>query len=213
MNNEFVEILAKALSEKVLIASWNYLFWFLLLNLILSFGAAYCASYFAKKGENRANSEDLGTIKESLSVTTKLSEQIKAAVFDKLGRAEKLERYIVAVLDSETYYWKRVVNEVKNGDPFSLEASPLQTATMICSLYFPELEEVHAKLKEVTSKLDEKLNACSLKIQAGELCIQSDADECQNFMKSYALQRGEILSEATNLAKIIHAEIHNDQPD
>src|SRR6185503_8591540 len=111
MDSTQIRFVADEVLNHGFIINWRFDL-LLLFAWILSISvSAFIGAYFSRKGENRANSEDLEAIKNQLRETTLVTEGIRTNLERMSGRhlkiedlkREKLEAYLVAIEESAQY--------------------------------------------------------------------------------------------------------------
>ena len=144
------EIVAQTISE-------NWAFWvvYVCLTVLLSASGAFLGGYVKKRAEQAALEADFDAVKTQLRQTTALTESIKTDIkrlaerSEKLRwlKQEKLELYLVSVLGVADYYYAVMYHRFFDSEAVT-EGDPWKTATMLQTLYLPELGAAHAALSE-----------------------------------------------------------------
>lgn len=142
------EIVAQTIAE-------NWIFWAVLacLTVVLSASGAFLGGYIKKRAEQVALEADFDAVKKQLHETTALTESIKTDIKQLAERSEKLrwlkqeklEAYVVSILGVTDYLSAEMYYRFFDSDPPKV-GDPWRTATMLQTLYLPELAVAHAAL-------------------------------------------------------------------
>ncbi len=153
MSPDVIRSLAAEIVNQTILGNSLFYILLVLITAVVSAGGAYIATYFAKRAEHAALRADFQSVKTQLEETTALSESIKTEIKHIGERAEKhywvkrekLEAYVVAV--GRGVRWLSEDMQFRFFDaPEPPDEDPLDTATMLQSLYLPELDAKHSLL-------------------------------------------------------------------
>lgn len=153
MPAETLRALASEIVAQTIAGNWA--FWAVLacLTVIFSASGAFFGAYVKKRAEQAALEADFDAVKKQLHETTALTESIKIDIKHLAERSErvrwlkqeKLEAYIVSVLEVVDYYSADMYHRFFDSEP-PKAGDPWRTATMLQTLYLPELAAPHAAL-------------------------------------------------------------------
>lgn len=156
MNPETLKILTTEIVAQTIAENW--VFWAVLacLSFLLSATGAFLGGYIRKRAEQAALVADFDAVKKQLHESTALTESIKTEIKHLAERSEKirwlkqekLEQYIVHVLSVVDYYSAEMYRRFFDAEPPKGD-DPWKTATMLQTLYLPELATTHAALSGV----------------------------------------------------------------
>ncbi len=159
MSPETIRALASEIVSQTIVGNWTFYAVLACLTILLSAGGAFLGSYIKRRAEHAALEADFDAVKRQLHDTTVLTESIKTDVkrlsdrSEKLRwlKQEKLEEYVVAVLKTVDYYSEEMRHRFFDAD-LPVGDDPWKTATMLQTLYLPELAGPHAALSGATGE-------------------------------------------------------------
>lgn len=153
MSAETLKALASEIVAQTISENWG--FWLVLtcLTLLSSTFGAFLGGYAKKRAEQAAIEADFDAVKKQLHDTTALTESIKTDIKHLAERSEKLrwlkqeklEQYVVSVLGVVDYYSADMYHRFFDSEA-ATGGDPWKTATMLQTLYLPELKAPHEAL-------------------------------------------------------------------
>ena len=153
MHPETLKALASEIAAQTI--SENWAFWVVLASLttLLSASGAFLGAYLKKRAEQAALLAAFEAVKKQMRETTALTESIKTDIKHLAERSEKLrwlkqeklEEYVVSVLRVADHYSADMYHKFFDSEP-PKESDPWKTATMLQTLYLPELAATHAAM-------------------------------------------------------------------
>lgn len=153
MTPDAIRALANEIVAQTISGNWTFYAVLACLTVILSAAGAFLGAYFKKRAEHAALEADFDDVKKQLSATTALTESIKTDIKHLAERSEKLrwlkqeklEEYVVLVLETVDYYSADMSHRFFDSE-LPTGGDPWKTATMLQTLYLPELARSHAAL-------------------------------------------------------------------
>ncbi|MFN3885715.1 MAG: hypothetical protein ACK4MG_02050 [Aquabacterium sp.] len=159
MQPETLKLLASEIVNQTILGNWAY--WAVLgcLAIILSASGAFLGAYMRKRAEHAAVQADFDALKKQLHETTALSESIKSDIKHLAERSEKirwlkqekLEAYVMHALEISDYYSADMYHRFFDAEP-PKGGDPWKIASMLQTLYLPELAAEHAALSRSLSE-------------------------------------------------------------
>lgn len=151
MTPEIIRALATEIVSQTILSNWLFYVVLACITVLLSAGGAFLSSYFVKRAELAAQTAGFDELKRQLRETTALSESIKVDIKQLAERSEKLqwlkreklEDYVVAVFRGVEYLSKDMQHRYFDAEA-PTEENPLLIASMLQTLYLPELDQQHA---------------------------------------------------------------------
>ncbi|MBC7598260.1 MAG: hypothetical protein H7238_04480 [Polaromonas sp.] len=143
--------MATEIVSQTVLTSWLYYVVLACLTILTAGAGGFFGGYLKRRAEHAAIHADFESLKQQLRETTSVTESIKAEIqrmserSEKLRwqKQEKLEKYITTTLGTVDWYSRDVQHRFFDAEAPS-EVDPYRTASMLQSLYLPELAIVHA---------------------------------------------------------------------
>ena len=151
MAPDILRSLAEDISRQIVLNNWLFYVIFGSLTLVVSALGAYLSTYMSRKAERLASRRGFEQVLEQLKQSTALTESIRADVHSLAARteklrwlkSEKLEEYLVETLRSADFMSKDMQHRFFDS-PASSDEDPFMRASMLQTLYLPELENAHS---------------------------------------------------------------------
>lgn len=159
MTPDAIRSLANEIVAQTISGNWTFYAVLACLTVILSAAGAFLGSYFKKRAEQAALEADFEAVKKQLHLTTALTESIKTDIKHLAERSEKLrwlkqeklEEYVVSVLETVDYYSTDMSHRFFDAE-LPTGGDPWKRATMLQTLYLPELAASHAALSQAVGE-------------------------------------------------------------
>jgi len=153
MTPETLRALASEIVAQTIAGNWTFYAVLACLTVILSASGAFLGAYVKKRAEHAALEADFEAVKKQIHETTALTESIKTDIKHLAERSEKLrwlkqeklEEYVVSILKTVDYYSADMSHRFFDAE-LPVGSDPWKTATMLQTLYLPELAGPHAAL-------------------------------------------------------------------
>jgi hypothetical protein len=147
MQPDLIREIAEAIFRDQLLLNWRFYVLIGSFSFIAGMGGSFATSYLKKRGETFATKADMKEILRQLSVTTRLTEEVRSAVsladwttkeWQTIRRL-KLEELLSAAylldqwLDHQRSKWL-------HDKSISSDEAPMERLRLLTALYFPELQ-------------------------------------------------------------------------
>jgi hypothetical protein len=157
MDDPIATQIATAVTSGGLELSWPFYVFWSLIAVLGSFCGSYVSSYARKHAETIATKDDLKEILAQLKATTRTTEEIRSEISHsdwrqrewKATRRAKLEELLTAA-NSINGYLERERSSLIFSKQVDELPDPLDKISMLCSLYFGELEVKAGELAEAS---------------------------------------------------------------
>ncbi|UCM44572.1 hypothetical protein [Aeromonas dhakensis] len=155
MKDEQIKTIVKSILNETILDDWYFYLLFFLVSLLGAVFGSFIKSFGAERGKYKAIESSLDTIKQQVSVTTKITEQIKKDIELNVWREkdremlkrEKLEEYFSFVLISKEAFHAEMENKLfKQENNYDEQA--YNKADMLQALYLPELAAEHNEYRK-----------------------------------------------------------------
>jgi hypothetical protein len=151
MSPEVIRSLATEIVAQTVLSGWVYYAVLACLTIGASTAGAFLGGYIRRRAEHAALRADFESVKQQLRETTDVTESIKTDIHRISERSEKvrwqklekLEAYVTTLLATVDWYSRDMQHRFFDADKPS-ESDPYRTASMLQSLYLPELAATHA---------------------------------------------------------------------
>ncbi|MBY0465274.1 MAG: hypothetical protein K2W33_10060 [Burkholderiales bacterium] len=159
MTPDTVRALASEIVAQTIVGNWTIYAVLACLTVILSSVGAFLGAYVKRRAEHAALEADFDAVKKQLHETTALTESIKSDIKHLAERSEKLrwlkqqklEEYIVSILKTVDYYSADMSHKFFDAE-LPLGGDPWKPATMLQTLYLPELAVPHGALSQAVGE-------------------------------------------------------------
>ncbi|MUH96461.1 hypothetical protein GNP63_07850 [Aliivibrio fischeri] len=155
MKDEQIKTIVEAILNETILDDWYFYLLLFLVSLLGALFGSFVKSFGAEKGKYIAIESSLDTIKQQVSTTTKVTEQIKKDIELNVWREkdremlkrEKLEQYFSFILISKEAFHAEMENKLlKQENDYDEQA--YNKADMLQALYLPELSSEHNEYRK-----------------------------------------------------------------
>jgi hypothetical protein len=188
MNSELIREIADQIVRQEILKNWMLYAILIGLGLVSTVIGNWLSTYLKRRAETYATKADLQEILRQLQVTTRATEEVKAAISHadwisrewRTTRRAKLEEIVTSAheldrwLDSQKSKW--IYQE-----PETFTGTPLGKITVISTLYFPELKSEILQLQ----KCHQNAQALILDIASKRSAVKNDAVGHKALMNEY----------------------------
>ncbi|MGO8988549.1 MAG: hypothetical protein ACLQGU_10565 [bacterium] len=147
MDSELIRKIVEEIVTSKILLNWRFYGIELVLLIIAFLFYSFVRPYLTKKGEQLARRSDINAVLEELRKTTRLTEEIRANIEKEIWikkefnilRRQKLEELLVWLYEYKDRIYAEMQEKMFAGKPTG-GVNPLDRATAIHKLYFPELD-------------------------------------------------------------------------
>lgn len=159
MDKELITKIAKEIFNETILENWLFYSLVIAISIVGQVAGQFLASYFNKRAENLAIKSDLEAIQDQLKSNTEITEKISNDIKHQIWRKQQVETIKRDKLEEYLALIYRVQHDlsVEMKNTYLYENTPIDEhamnkASMIQSLYFPELLHVHIAFKKVYAR-------------------------------------------------------------